>query len=95
MPIKNDRLLLAIVGSMSLLASGCPLEKWEATPETWGAEEKTQASLFLKCMEALPAGVQAWRYNEWNEVVLWCEKQARHGVAVRKEGRVEIGGSYE
>lgn len=84
MNLKTAALLL-MVGSIGLLAVGCALEKWVAAPETWEAENKLQAELFLKCLGALPAGPQAWKYNDWNEIVSWCGAQARHGVAVRDE----------
>ena len=32
--------------------------------------------IFFKCMKALPAGPQATKYNDWDEVVSECGSQA-------------------
>ncbi len=37
-----------------------------------------QRELFNECMKALPAGPQATKYNDWDEVVSQCRQGARY-----------------
>ena len=42
--------------------------------------------IFMQCMAALPAGPQATRYNDWDEVVGKCENAAYFQSLRRKSG---------
>lgn len=37
-----------------------------------------QREIFNECMKALPAGPQATKYNDWDEVVAECRHTARY-----------------
>ena len=39
-------------------------------------DQQLRQELFFKCMQALPAGPQATKYNDWDEVVSECGTQA-------------------
>ena len=53
-----------------LLLAGCGEY---ATPEP---DQCLRAELFKSCMASLPAGPQATKYNDWDEVVSACGSQA-------------------
>ena len=39
-------------------------------------DDKLREELFFKCMQSLPAGPLATKYNDWDEVVSECGQQA-------------------
>ena len=49
----------------AVLAGGCT--------ESTGPDQCLRREIFLQCMKALPAGPQATKYNDWDEVVGKCE----------------------
>jgi hypothetical protein len=80
--MKSGEIL--IVGCLCLLVAllaGCDSVK----PEKWETDQKLRTELFFRCMEALPAGPQQTKYNDWDEVVAECDNvayyQARSCVA--------------
>ena len=62
-----NRLLLA-----SILLAGCG-----GVAQYGVTDKKEQQVLFFKCMESLPAGPVATKYNDWAEVVDECGVQSR------------------
>lgn len=49
-----------------------------------------RAKLFEQCLKALPAGPQATKYNDWDEVVAKCEVAAyRHSFRKMKHIKEE------
>lgn len=49
-----------------------------------------RAKLFEQCLKALPAGPQATKYNDWDEVVHQCELAAfRHSFRIIKHIKPE------
>jgi hypothetical protein len=44
--------------------------------------------IFQQCMKALPAGPQATKYNDWDEVVSQCESVAYH-QSLRKSDSIK------
>lgn len=45
-------------------------------PAKWHEDQDLREQLFFKCLEALPAGPQSTKYNDWDEVVNECGQQA-------------------
>lgn len=53
--------------------------------ETTSNDQCLRARLFEQCLKALPAGPQATKYNDWDEVVHQCELAAyRNSFRVMK-----------
>ena len=49
-----------------------------------------QREIFNECMKMLPAGPVATKYNDWDEVVRECGKQAYY-LSIRKESTIPQG----
>lgn len=65
--------LLIIVGILSLTACS---EEVPIMKNRHIADQCLRAVLFDKCMRTLPAGPLASKYNDWDEVVSECGRQA-------------------
>ncbi len=52
--------------------SAKPIDKEETTSN----DQCLRARLFEQCLKALPAGPEATKYNDWDEVVAACESAA-------------------
>lgn len=69
-----------LIGAASLLtavlAGGCT--------ENTGPDQCLRREIFQQCMKALPAGPQATKYNDWNEVVGECESVAYYQSRKKK-----------
>lgn len=50
-------------------------------------DQDLRAKLFLSCMNSLPAGPTATMYNDWDEVVEECGRQAYFMSLRRKENQ--------
>jgi hypothetical protein len=67
----------------ALVLAGCT-EKADGTLTTAKKEDTAQvnqcmkAELFYKCLNTVPAGPSATKYNDWDEVVQQCEYAASH-----------------
>lgn len=61
-----------IIGIIAVGLIGCDSVK----PEVWKTDQKLRTEIFFKCMEALPAGPQETKYNDWAEVVAECDDVA-------------------
>ena len=49
-----------------------------------------QREIFNECMKMLPAGPVATKYNDWDEVVRECGKQAYY-LSIRNESTIPQG----
>lgn len=49
-----------------------------------------QREIFNECMKMLPAGPLATKYNDWDEVVSECGKQAYY-LSIRNESTIPQG----
>lgn len=47
-----------------------------------------RATIFQQCMVALPAGPVATKYNDWDEVIAECGRQAQY-LSVRNKSQVK------
>ena len=66
--------------------SAKPIDKEETTSN----DQCLRARLFEQCLKALPAGPEATKYNDWDEVVHLCELAAfRHSFRVMKNIKQE------
>ena len=69
-----------LIGAASLLtamlAGGCT--------ESTGPDQCLRREIFQQCMKALPAGPQATKYNDWDEVVGKCETVAYYQSLKKK-----------
>ncbi len=69
-----------LIGAASLLtavlAGGCM--------ESTGPDQCLRREIFQQCMKALPAGPQATKYNDWDEVVGECESVAYYQSLKKK-----------
>ena len=69
-----------LIGAASLLtamlAGGCT--------ESTGPDQCLRREIFQQCMKALPAGPQATKYNDWDEVVDKCESVAYYQSLKKK-----------
>lgn len=69
-----------LIGAASLLtavlAGGCT--------EIAGPDQCLRREIFQQCMKALPAGPQATKYNDWDEVVSQCESAAYYQSLKKK-----------
>lgn len=69
-----------LIGAASLLtavlAGGCA--------ESTGPDQCLRREIFQQCMKALPAGPQATKYNDWDEVVGKCESVAYYQSLKKK-----------
>ena len=69
-----------LIGAASLLtavlAGGCT--------ESIGPDQCLRREIFQQCMKALPAGPQATKYNDWDEVVGECESVAYYQSLKKK-----------
>jgi hypothetical protein len=54
------------------------------------ANQCLRRELFNECMKSLPAGPVATKYNDWDEVVAECGRQA-HYMSQRKESTIPAG----
>lgn len=63
------RYVFALV--ITLLLVGC----MDDAP-TYRQDPKLRQEIFFKCLAALPAGPQSTKYNDWDEVVNECGRQA-------------------
>ena len=62
--------IVLVLCSATLLAA-CEPGPNDATPD-----QCLRTELFQQCMKALPAGPQATKYNDWDEVVRACDSAA-------------------
>jgi hypothetical protein len=62
---------IALVVCSATLLAACEPGPNDATPD-----QCLRAELFQQCMKALPAGPQATKYNDWDEVIVSCERVA-------------------
>lgn len=73
-----------LIGAASLLtamlAGGCA--------DTTGPDQCLRREIFQQCMKALPAGPQATKYNDWDEVVSQCESAAYY-QSLRKKAHIK------
>jgi len=60
----------------AVLAGGCT--------ESTGPDQCLRREIFQQCMKALPAGPQATKYNDWDEVVGMCESVAYYQSLKKK-----------
>ena len=60
-----------IVALIALLCSGCSLDI-----ESWETDQELRREIFKECMQLLPAGPQETKYNDWDEVVIKCDRVA-------------------
>ncbi len=69
-----------LIGAASLLtavlAGGCT--------ESTGPDQCLRREIFQQCMKSLPAGPQATKYNDWDEVVGKCETVAYYQSLKKK-----------
>lgn len=63
--------LIIIVFLLSLI--GCSEDKCQLK-----YDHELKREIFFQCMKALPAGPQATKYNDWDEVVSECGTQASY-----------------
>jgi hypothetical protein len=67
-----------------LVLSGC-----KVVDELSGIDQCMRREIFQQCLKALPAGPQATKYNDWDEVVASCESaayyQSKRKMSVIKE----------
>lgn len=63
-----------IIGLIAIGLMGCD----RMLPPIWKTDQKLRTEIFFKCMEALPAGPQETKYNDWDEVVTECDNVARY-----------------
>ena len=63
--------------ALAFLLAGCEPDpkKFEIA---YGYDQCERPKLFQQCMTNLPAGPQATKYNDWDEVVEACEDAARY-----------------
>lgn len=64
--------------------AGCGKAK-EAMEASTIADQCLRVELFHRCLAALPAGPQAAKYNDWDEVVSECGSQAFYQSLRRRE----------
>jgi len=76
---------ISMITLVLVLLAGCVKEP---PPKTWTYDQCVRASLFQACLQALPAGPAATKYNDWDEVVEQCE-DAASAQSVRKAGTVK------
>jgi len=57
--------------------AGCDDRQQEVAKRTEAYDQCARAELFQACLAAVPAGPQATKYNDWDEVVSECGTQAR------------------
>lgn len=60
----------------AVLAGGCTNSEGKPTINTTGTDQCMRREIFLQCLQALPAGPQASKYNDWDEVVGACDSAA-------------------
>lgn len=74
--LASTDVLGALVRSAALLA--CVATTAACSEQTRGPapDQCIRAELFKSCLAALPAGPQATKYNDWDEVVSACESAA-------------------
>lgn len=53
----------------TLVLAGCS----DPPQRTWAIDQCVRREAFKECMAALPAGPQATKYNDWDEVVDQCD----------------------
>ncbi len=59
----------------ALALAGCTKEQ---PARTQAYDQCARAEIFQACMRNLPAGPQATKYNDWDEVVRACGDQAQY-----------------
>ena len=71
--------LTAKLAALALVAAlvGCDTRKQEVAQRTEAYDQCVRAELFQACLATVPAGPQAAKYNDWDEVVSECGTQAR------------------
>lgn len=67
--------LAALVCAVSL--AGCDDHQQVIAKRTEAYDQCVRAELFQACLAAVPAGPQATKYNDWDELVSECGEQAR------------------
>lgn len=78
-PMKTT---MTILLAATLLLAGCEQPRGRFAP----VEASKRIELFQQCMDGLPAGPEATKYNDWDEVVLACDKVATLQAAGTKAG---------
>ena len=64
-----------IVAGLCLCLAGCSPE--ETKYPQWAVDQVMRQGLFKECLRLLPAGPQATKYNDWDEVVGACNDASR------------------
>lgn len=78
MKARNTRSILVVAASLLIaaLVVGCD----QSAPD-----QCVRREIFLQCMGALPAGPQATKYNDWDDVVSTCDSVAHYQSLRGKE----------
>lgn len=74
----------ALILLATLVLAGCS----DPPQRTWVVDQCQRREAFKGCLAALPAGPQATKYNDWDEVVSECDRVAYH-QSLRAIGQVK------
>ena len=66
-----------------LVLAGCA----PSDPQSY--DQCMRREIFMQCMQALPAGPLATKYNDWDEVVSECGSQAVY-LSMRRQSRIPV-----
>ena len=72
---------------MVVFISGC-VDGDKPFIQTSGPDQCIRAEHFKICMQALPAGPEKTRYNDWDEVVAECSSVAYY-LSIRKTSEIK------
>lgn len=81
----------AFISAASVLTAvlaGCANSDGTPTINTTGPDQCMRREIFQQCLKALPAGPQAAKYNDWDEVVGACESAAYY-QSLRKQEAIK------
>lgn len=75
--------LAVVIAALALAGCNNPFAAQPICYEVPANEAQVQANL-IQCLNSVPAGPQATKYNDWAEVVEACQQAARSNVETKR-----------